>query len=72
MFTPFPRRRSMRSPFLASKAIPQAIRNRVTVDWATVPKLVLEPGRIPPEVEVKGLHVNNKGRLSLSGPGRCG
>ncbi len=48
----------------------QAIRNRVTVDWATVPSLVLEPGRIPPEVEVKGLHVNNKGRLSLSGPGR--
>jgi type III restriction enzyme len=48
----------------------QAIRNRVTVDWATVPSLMLEPGRIPPEVEMKGLHVNNKGRLSLSGPGR--
>lgn len=48
----------------------QAIRNRVTVDWATVPSLVLEPGRIPPEVEVKGLHVSNKGKLSLSGPGR--
>jgi type III restriction enzyme len=40
------------------------------VDWATVPPLVLEPGRIPPEVEVKGLHVSNKGRLSLSGPGQ--
>lgn len=48
----------------------QAIRNRVTVDWATVPSLVLEPGRIPPEVEVKGLHASNKGRLSLSGPGK--
>lgn len=48
----------------------QAIRNRVTVDWSTVPSLVLEPGRIPPEVEVKGLHVNTKGKLSLSGPGR--
>ena len=48
----------------------QAIRNRVTVDWATVPSLVLEPERIPPEVEVKGLHVSNKGKLSLSGPGR--
>jgi type III restriction enzyme len=48
----------------------QAIRNRVTVNWATVPSLVLEPGRIPPEVEVKGLHVNTKGKLSLSGPGR--
>ena len=49
----------------------QAIRNRVTVHWASVPRLVIEPGRIPPEVEVKGLNVNNKGRLSLSGPGRC-
>lgn len=48
----------------------QAIRNRVMVNWATVPSLVLEPGRIPPEVEVKGLHVNTKGKLSLSGPGR--
>ncbi|MBY0247624.1 MAG: DEAD/DEAH box helicase family protein [Nitrospiraceae bacterium] len=48
----------------------QAIRNRVTVNWATIPSLVLEPGRIPPEVDVKGLHVNTKGKLSLSGPGR--
>jgi type III restriction enzyme len=48
----------------------QAIRNRITVDWSRVPSMVLEPGRIPPEVEVKGLHVNNQGRLSLSGPGR--
>lgn len=48
----------------------QAIRNRVTVNWTTVPSLILEPGRIPPEVDVKGLHVNTKGKLSLSGPGR--
>ncbi|WP_447975484.1 BPTD_3080 family restriction endonuclease [Nitrospira sp. Kam-Ns4a] len=48
----------------------QAIRNRVTVDWSQVPSMVLEPGRIPPEVDMKGLHINNQGRLSLSGPGR--
>jgi type III restriction enzyme len=48
----------------------QAIRNRVAVNWESVPPLTLEPGRIPPEVEVKGLHINNHGRLSLSGPGR--
>jgi type III restriction enzyme len=30
----------------------------------------LDPAKIPPEVEVKGLNVNNQGRLSLSGPGR--
>jgi type III restriction enzyme len=48
----------------------QAIRNRVVVNWSNAPSLVLEPGRIPPEVEVKALHINNTGRLSLSGPGR--
>src|SRR5436190_4932913 len=31
----------------------QAIRNRVRVDWASVPPLPLNPFRIPPEVEVK-------------------
>jgi type III restriction enzyme len=48
----------------------QAIRNRVTVEWSTVPSITLDPLRIPPEVEVKGLSVSNHGRLSLSGPGR--
>ena len=45
------------------------IRNRVTVDWESVPPLRLEPERIPPEVEMRGLSVNNEGRMSLSGPG---
>jgi type III restriction enzyme len=31
---------------------------------------LLDPLRIPPEVEVKGLSVSNTGKLSLSGPGR--
>ena len=48
----------------------QAIRNRVTVDWSSVPSLVLQPDRIPPDVQMKGLSVNNVGRQSLSGPGR--
>jgi type III restriction enzyme len=47
----------------------QAIRNRIAVDWDHVPSLHLEPGRIPPEVEMKGLNINNRGRLSLTGPG---
>jgi type III restriction enzyme len=42
----------------------------VTVDWRRIPPITLEPGRIPPEVEVKGLHPTNTGRVSLSGPGR--
>ena len=48
----------------------QAIRNRVTMDWDSVPKITLSPDRIPPEVEVKGLSLNNAGRMSLAGPGR--
>ncbi|MFH2203099.1 MAG: type III restriction endonuclease subunit R [Elusimicrobiota bacterium] len=46
----------------------QAIRNHITVDWRNVPPVSLEPGKIPPEVEVAGLNINNKGRFSLSGP----
>jgi type III restriction enzyme len=49
----------------------QAIRNKITVDWTSVPSLELQPDRIPPEVEMKGLNVNNRGRLSLTGPGRA-
>jgi type III restriction enzyme len=48
----------------------QAIRNRVTVNWSEVPPLVLQPDRIPPDVQMKALSVNNAGRQSLSGPGR--
>ena len=48
----------------------QQIRNRITVNWNTVPPLFLEPGRFPPEVEVKGLSVSDRGKLSLYGPGQ--
>jgi len=48
----------------------QAIRNRVSVDWGTVSTLRLEPGKIPPEVEMKALSITNTGRPSLTGPGR--
>jgi type III restriction enzyme len=40
------------------------------VDWASIPSLLLEPGRIPPQVELKALSVSNRGRLTLRGPGR--
>jgi len=48
----------------------QKIQNRIAINWANVPPLFLEPGRIPPEVEVKALSVSNEGKLSLFGPGR--
>ncbi len=48
----------------------QAIRNRITIDWDSVPSLRLAPGEIPPEVEMKALSINNEGHLTLSGPGK--
>lgn len=48
----------------------QAIRNRIVVDWETVPKLTIDPSRIPPEVEMKAGLPTNTGRMSLHGPGR--
>lgn len=63
-------RRHLEIKFPRVEGYTQAIRNRVTIDWSDVPSIAIEPGRIPPEVEVKGLHATNSGRLSLSGPGR--
>jgi type III restriction enzyme len=48
----------------------QAVRNRVAVDWDRVPRLYLDPTRIPPEVQVKAAVFSNQGRLSLMGPGK--
>lgn len=48
----------------------QAIRNHIAVDWSKAPPVSVDPLRIPPEVEVKGLHYNTAGRLTLTGPGR--
>ncbi len=48
----------------------QAVRNRVTVDWAAVPTLVLDPTRIPPEVQMKAGLPGKQGRPSLHGPGK--
>lgn len=47
----------------------QAIRNRLTVDWESLPRLALNPGRIPPEVEVARLLPSNTGRPSVLTPG---
>lgn len=48
----------------------QAIKNRVAVDWPTVAPLVLDPMKIPPEVEVKASLPSNRGRPTLAGPGK--
>jgi type III restriction enzyme len=48
----------------------QAIRNRVSVDWAAIPPLWLDPTKIPPEVEVRASLQTNTGRPTLLGPGK--
>jgi type III restriction enzyme len=48
----------------------QRVRNRITVDWSSIPKVPLDPLNIPPEVQTKGLSLSVTGRLSTSGPGR--
>ncbi len=67
---PIPSKAKYEIRFPRVEGYTQTVRNRVTVDWPAVPALILEPGRIPPEVEVKALSVNNQGRMTLSGPGR--
>lgn len=48
----------------------QAIRNRVSVAWDRVPPVLVDPMKIPDQVEMKANLPNNRGRASLLGPGR--
>ena len=65
-----PEKAQYRIEFPRVEGYTQAIRNRITVDWDAIPRITLDPLKIPPEVEVKGgLHASN-GRPSLTGPGR--
>jgi hypothetical protein len=66
---PLPERANLKIEFPRVEGYTQAVKNRVTVDWSKVPDLVLVPDKIPPEVLVKGLSVNNQGRMTLTGPG---
>jgi len=48
----------------------QAIRGRITIDWASVATVPIDPTQIPPEVQLKALSTTNKGRPTLVGPGK--
>ncbi|MGI8907546.1 MAG: BPTD_3080 family restriction endonuclease [Candidatus Sumerlaeaceae bacterium] len=49
----------------------QAVKNRVTVNWDKEPVVTIDPGNIPPEVQMKAALPNNEGRRSLiGGPGK--
>jgi type III restriction enzyme len=65
-----PERAQLAIRFPRVEGYTQAVRNRISLDWAHVPTLKIKPDQIPPEVEVKGLNLTNRGRPSLFGPGR--
>lgn len=48
----------------------QSIRNRISVDWDRVPPVLVDPMKIPNQVEMKANLPNNRGRASLLGPGK--
>ncbi len=64
-----PQRADLEIRFPRVEGYTQAIRNKITVDWANISGFELTPEKIPPEAQTKGLHINTVGRLSLSGPG---
>ena len=65
-----PNRAALEIRFPRVEGYRQAIRNRVRADWDRIAPLWLDPGKIPPEVQVKAALPTNSGRPSLMGPGR--
>lgn len=43
---------------------------RLSIKWEQIPKLLIDPTRIPPEVEMKAGLPTNQGRPTLYGPGK--
>jgi len=65
-----PERASLEIRFPRVEGYRQRVRNRLTVDWASIPRIPLDPHNVPPEVQTKALSVSATGRLSTTGPGR--
>jgi type III restriction enzyme len=65
-----PEKKELEITFPRVEGYRQAIRNRITVDWASIAPLTLDPLNIPPETDVKGLLPTDRGRPSLLGPGQ--
>ena len=47
----------------------QAIRNRIAVNWESIPPIVVNPLKIPPEVQLGRLLPSATGKISIIGPG---
>ena len=66
-----PERSGLKITFPRVEGYTQAIRNRIVFDWENVPPLRIDPLHIPTEVEMRGLNVTDRGRLTMSGPGKA-
>lgn len=66
---PIPERAEFAITYPRVERYSQAIRNKIAVDWSSIPRLKIQPGKIPPEVLMKGVAYNSEGRMSLHGPG---
>lgn len=65
-----PERAHLEIRFPRVEGYTQAIRHRIKVDWDSIAPIRLDPLRIPPEVETRGLSFNTEGRPTVTGPGR--
>lgn len=64
-----PDRASFEIAFPRVDGYQQQIRNRIKVEWERVPKIVVDPMKIPDQVKMKAGIPANTGRPSLVGPG---
>jgi type III restriction enzyme len=48
----------------------QSIHNRVSVDWDRIPPVLVDPMKIPDQVQLKVNLPSNQGRMTLLGPGK--
>lgn len=67
---PIPDRADLEIKFPRVEGYQQAVKNRITVNWDDQPVVVIDPHNIPPEVMMKAALPSNKGRPSLTGPGK--
>jgi type III restriction enzyme len=65
-----PEKKQLEITFPRVEGYRQAIRNKVMVDWDSIAPLTLDPLKIPPETDVKGLLPADTGHPSLHGPGK--
>jgi len=65
-----PERKTLAITFPRVEGYVQEIRDRITVDWQSIPRLPLEPFKIPPHVMAKASIPSNTGRAVMNAPGK--